>query len=223
MLFPLPYKDELFVNARERGLDPYDVAALIRQESEFNPAARSPANAMGLMQIEPSTGRWLGRREGVAVPATSLFNPRVSIRLGTAYLQQQLSSWDGDWYRTLAAYNAGPNRVRQWLAGTNFREPIEFLESIPFTETREYIQAVMRNADLYRQIYSKWKAPALDFHQKAPTMQLASLLKPAASAAPPAKRVLTSSAKKSPPAKKAASKKSTTAQGSTTHTKRDPA
>ena len=67
MLFPLPYKDDVFVNARERGLDPYDVAALIRQESEFNPSAKSRANAYGLMQLRPATGRMLGRQQGMGV------------------------------------------------------------------------------------------------------------------------------------------------------------
>ena len=155
MLFPLPYKDELFENARARGLDPFYVAGLIRQESEFNPLARSPANALGLMQIEPSTGRMLGRHDGMrAVPPTLLLNPSVSIRLGTQYLRSQLDSWNGDWYRTLAAYDAGPGRVRQWLNLANLREPLEFVETIPFTETREYVQAVLRNADMYRELYS---------------------------------------------------------------------
>ena len=89
-------------------------------------------------------------------------NPAVSIRLGTKYLRQQLDSWDGDWYRTLAAYNAGPGRVHQWLNGANFREPLEFIESIPFTETREYIQAVLRNADIYRELYDGKTRAAVD-------------------------------------------------------------
>jgi len=155
MLFPLPYKDEVFENARARGLDPFYVAALIRQESEFNPGAKSRANALGLMQLIPSTGRMVGRKEGMrSVPASLLLNPGVSIRLGTSYLRAQLSSWDGDWFRTLAAYNAGPGRVHEWLAWTDFRKPVEFVESIPFTETREYVQAVLRNADMYRELYS---------------------------------------------------------------------
>ncbi len=155
MLFPLPYRDQVFASARARGLDPFYVAALIRQESEFNPGAKSRANALGLMQLRPATGRMVGRGQGMrAVPASLLLNPGVSIRLGTEYLRAQLSSWDGDWFRTLAAYNAGPGRVREWLNWTNFREPVEFVESIPFTETREYVQAVLRNADMYRELYS---------------------------------------------------------------------
>jgi soluble lytic murein transglycosylase len=180
MLFPLPYKDEVFESARARGLDPYYVAGLIRQESEFNPVAKSRANAYGLMQLLPSTGRMLGRKDGMsAVSASLLLNPAVSIRLGTQYLRGQLDSWDGDWYRTLAAYNAGPGRVHQWLSWANFREPVEFIESIPFNETREYVQAVLRNADIYRQLYSGKRA--LDSEPKPKTsipLQLAALMKP---------------------------------------------
>jgi soluble lytic murein transglycosylase len=171
MLFPLPYKDELFESARNKGLDPYDVAALIRQESEFNPGAKSPY-AYGLMQLIPSTGRLMGKKEGMrTVPTSVLLNPAVSIRLGTQYLKQQLDNWDGDLFRTLAAYNAGPGRVHQWLTWSNFREPAEFVESIPFNETREYVQAVLRNADIYRQIYSGKNVPA-------PQMTLAKLVTP---------------------------------------------
>lgn len=200
MLFPLPYKNEVFDNARARGLDPFFVAGLIRQESEFNPAAKSRASAYGLMQLLPATGRMLGRKEGMrAVPASLLLNPGVSIRLGTEYLRGQLESWDGDWFRTLAAYNAGPGRVHQWLNWANFREPIEFVESIPFTETREYVQAVLRNADMYRELYSGKHALEPEAKPKTLTpLQLTALMKapvpyqptPAKKAPAAAKRVV---------------------------------
>jgi soluble lytic murein transglycosylase len=240
MLFPLPYKDDVFVNARERGLDPWDVAALIRQESEFNPEAKSRANAYGLMQLIPPTGRMLGRQQGLGAVSTSLLlNPAVSIKLGTEYLRQQLSSWDGDWFRTLAAYNAGPGRVRGWLTGTNYREPAEFVESIPFNETREYVQAVLRNADIYRELYSKANIAVPEGTGKTPPpVKLASLVNPAvpshtAKALPhPAsapKKVLVSSTRKSVPARAAVPKKSTpkkavtAADSSTTPKKHVPA
>ena len=158
MLFPLPYKDVLFRSARVHSLDPYQVAGLIRQESEFNPGAKSHANAYGLMQLIPSTGRMMGRRQGVRVRTAALFDPNMNIRLGTEYLRGQLDSWSGDWTQTLAAYNAGPGRVREWLSWSNYREPAEFVESIPFSETREYVQAVLRNADMYRAIYGGRRA-----------------------------------------------------------------
>jgi soluble lytic murein transglycosylase len=232
MLFPLPYKDDVFVNARERGLDPFDVAALIRQESEFNPTAKSRADAYGLMQLRPPTGRMLGRQQGMGVVSTnSLLNPGVSIKLGTEYLRQQLSSWDGDWFRTLAAYNAGPGRVRQWLTGSNFREPVEFLESIPFSETREYIQAVLRNADIYRELYSKGNTPIPNSPVKAQApVQLASLVKPVVPnkavphPAPVHKKVPAAPAKKPVPvSKKAAPRKAVAADSSSTQKKREPA
>jgi soluble lytic murein transglycosylase len=156
MLFPLPWKDDIVRDATEHEIDPYHVAGLIRQESEFNPNAKSPANAYGLMQLLPATGRMLGKEHGIAItrPVT-LFNPAVNIQLGAHYLRAQLDTWSGDWYRTLAAYNAGPGRVREWTAGAAFREPVEFIESIPFDETREYVQAVLRNAGMYKELYER--------------------------------------------------------------------
>jgi soluble lytic murein transglycosylase len=158
-LFPLPLQEDLVKAAKESNLDPYLVAGLIRQESEFNPAVVSRAHAFGLMQLLPSTGRMLARQEGIApFDSNMLFDPRVSLKLGTSYLRAQLDRWNGSIEQTLAAYNAGPGRVQQWTAGTHFREPAEFIESIPFTETREYVQSVIRNAMVYRQLYSE-KAP----------------------------------------------------------------
>jgi len=154
-LFPLPYREPLTASANAQGLDPYLLAGLIRQESEFNPGAVSRANALGLTQLIPGTGRMMARAQGFG-PFSSgmLFQPDVSLRLGAAYLKTQLSSWNGNLEQTLAAYNAGPGRVREWLTWANYREPAEFVESIPFTETREYVQAVLRNASVYRRLYA---------------------------------------------------------------------
>lgn len=205
MLFPLPYKDELFRNARAHGLDPYYVAGLIRQESEFNPEARSPSNAYGLMQLIPSTGRLMGRQQGMKFVSTSmLLNPSVNIRLGTQYLRGQLNSWNGDWYQTLAAYDAGPGRVREWLMGINYREPVEFVESIPFNETREYVQAVLRNADMYRELYSGKHAAELEqSSEPVKPVQTTSLTSTARQPSPkkpasPARRVATKKKRRVP-------------------------
>lgn len=153
--FPLPYRADLERFAKVNGLDPFLVAALIRQESEFNPKAVSRANARGLTQILPGTGRELSRKLKVRTYATaSLFVPAVNLQLGTFYLKTIVDSLGGRWEAALAAYNAGPSRARAWSSWGEFREPAEFIETVPFAETRNYIQTVLRNADTYRRIYA---------------------------------------------------------------------
>src|SRR5207248_5756426 len=123
------------------------VAGLIRQESEFNPHAISRAKAYGLTQIVPSTGRQLARSAGVRkFNSKMLFQPAISLRLGTYYLRSILDQSGGKWEETLAAYNAGKSHVQEWLTWANYQEPAEFVETIPFTETRDYVQSVVRNA-----------------------------------------------------------------------------
>lgn len=155
LLFPLPYERDLVRNARQQSLDPYMVAALIRQESEFDPHALSAKHAYGLTQVEPATGRAFARRAGVRrFTNRSLFQPAINLKLGTYYLRALLDQWGGKWEQTLASYNAGKSRVNDWLTWNSYQEPAEFVESIPFSETREYVEAVLRNATVYRQLYA---------------------------------------------------------------------
>ncbi|MGA2132746.1 MAG: transglycosylase SLT domain-containing protein [Bryobacteraceae bacterium] len=155
LLFPMPYEKDLVRNAHDRGLDPYVLAALIRQESEFNPQALSVKHAYGLTQVEPATGRALARRAGVThFNNRSLFVPAVNLKLGAFYLRGLLDQWNGQWEQALASYNAGKSRVNDWVTWNRYQEPAEFVESIPFTETREYVEAVLRNAAVYRQLYA---------------------------------------------------------------------
>lgn len=154
LLFPLPFRSELVADATLRGLDPFLVAGLVRQESEFDPQARSPAKAYGLTQVLPVTGRQYAKTAGVAPFTTrSLLMPAANLKIGTTILRGMLDHQGGSWEQTLAAYNAGPSRVAQWIGWNHYREPAEFVESIPFTETRDYVQAVLRNADIYRRLY----------------------------------------------------------------------
>jgi len=154
LLYPLPYRDELFADARAHGLDPYLVAGLIRQESEFSPRAVSPAKAYGLMQVLPVTGRQYARAAGIARFTTSLLvQPAVNLKIGTLIFRSMLDHSGGQVEQTLAAYNAGPMRLAEWVTWTSPHEPAEFIESIPFTETRDYVQAVLRNAEMYRRLY----------------------------------------------------------------------
>jgi soluble lytic murein transglycosylase len=154
LLFPLPYRTDLMQEARLKELDPYLLAGLIRQESEFNPQALSPANAYGLTQVLPATGRQFARRAGIRRFTNSLlFQPATNLKIGSSILRSMLDQNSGKVEQTLAGYNAGPSRAAEWLTWNTYREPAEFVESIPFTETRDYVQAVLRNAEIYRKLY----------------------------------------------------------------------
>jgi soluble lytic murein transglycosylase len=154
LAFPLPYKADLDRFSKANSLDPFLVAALIRQESEFDARAVSRASARGLTQIMPETGRELSRRIHLAPYSTArLFEPAVSLQLGTYYLKMVINQLNGQSEAALAAYNAGLSRAKTWLAWGDYREPAEFTETIPFTETRTYVQTIMRNADMYRRTY----------------------------------------------------------------------
>ena len=155
-LFPRPYWTELQKNALRNRLDPFLVAALIRQESEFNPGAVSYANAWGLMQLLPRVGRTLARQQHVRrYSAAMLLVPNINLQLGTRYFRELLDRYNGNVEYALAAYNAGSDRVQDWVSNGNFKDSPEFVESIPFTQTREYVQAIVRNAAIYRQLYAK--------------------------------------------------------------------
>jgi len=158
LLFPLPYRTELERNARQNGLDPFLVAGLVRQESEFNPQALSPAHAYGLTQVLPGTGRALARKLGPRRFRTNmLFRPEINLRLGTNYLRTLFEEHAKQWEITLASFNAGKSRVENWLSWAKYQEPAEFIESIPFSETRTYVLAVLRNAQIYRRLYGTEK------------------------------------------------------------------
>ncbi len=153
-LFPRPYWDALRTYSEENGLDPYLVASLIRQESEFNPSAVSRANAYGLMQLLPRTGKGEARKTGLQHYSTdSLLDPTTNIELGTHYFRQMVDEFGGQVEYALAAYNAGADRVQDWRSSGSYRDVEEFVESIPFTETREYVQAIVRNAEVYKKVY----------------------------------------------------------------------
>jgi soluble lytic murein transglycosylase len=155
-LFPRPYWTDLKKFSVANGLDPYLVASLIRQESEFNPAAVSRANAVGLMQLLPKTGKLVARQEKLKrYYPSQLYTPAVNLQLGTRYFKGMVDQFGGSFEYALAAYNAGSDRVEEWLGQGKYRDAPEFVESIPFTETREYVQAILRNASVYKQLYGE--------------------------------------------------------------------
>jgi soluble lytic murein transglycosylase len=150
--FPLPFEESIRQWSARAGVDPMLTAGLIRQESAFEPEARSPANAMGLMQLLPKTARLVAGQAKVRYMRAQLFDPDYNVHLGTIYFAGLLKTLGGV-ESALAAYNAGEERVAQWNAGRAYREIAEFVDSIPFTETREYVEIVSRNAEIYRKIY----------------------------------------------------------------------
>ena len=154
LIFPQPYWSDLVTDSQRNGLDPYLVASLIRQESEFNAGAVSPAHAMGLMQLLAVTGKENAKKEGLkGFNAGQLLNPAINLQLGTRNLKGVLDRFGGQPEYALAAYNAGDVPVRQWMSVGDYKDIAEFVESIPYTETREYVQAILRNRELYRMLY----------------------------------------------------------------------
>ena len=157
IFYPLTNWKDIKHWAARRNLDPYQVAGLIRQESVFNPKAKSHANAYGLMQLilptAQSTARKYGSAAGSSVGVPDLYNPAVNIELGTAYFRDQLDKFGRIEY-VAAAYNAGPGRIPTWRA-TLPAEIDEFVEAIPFRETRMYVMGVVRNTAQYRRLYDE--------------------------------------------------------------------
>jgi len=155
VFYPLAYWDIIVQESKARNLDPYQVAGLIRQETIFATRARSGANAYGLMQVLVPTARLTAQKYGVSreITADSLYEPRLNIQLGTAYLRDQIDKFGRIEY-VAAAYNAGPLRAVQWKASLPF-EIDEWAEAVPFKETRGYVQGVVRNRLQYMRLYDE--------------------------------------------------------------------
>ena len=154
LAYPVVDQAELVRQARARSIDPTLVAAIIRQESSFNPRAVSVAGARGLMQVMPSVGQQVARSLGYPLwDPGLLFDADANLELGVAHLASSIRQYD-DIVRVLAAYNAGGSRVTRWTAKAGTQDPEVFAERIPFTETRDYVRIVQRNAELYRVLYN---------------------------------------------------------------------
>ena len=157
-LYPLPYEPALRREAAKNGFDPMLAAGLIRQESTFQADAVSHKNAVGLMQVLPQTGRLMARHLKVRYTKNSLFEPDFNLQVGMVYVAGLLRDLGAPEY-ALAAFNAGEDRIALWRSERTYEEIPELVESIPFTETRDYVQIVLRNAEVYRMIYGS-TAPA---------------------------------------------------------------
>lgn len=155
IFFPLVAWNAIKEEAKRYGIDPYVAAGLIRQESVFNPNATSRVGARGLMQVMPATGQLVSKRQGGgAISAADLYNPSLNIKLGMNYLAQVLGQFGRIEYAA-AAYNAGPSRAQRWIAERGSMDIEDWIESIPFSETRGYVQGVLRYAANYRRLYKE--------------------------------------------------------------------
>jgi soluble lytic murein transglycosylase len=150
--FPLPYAAQIRSDARRTHTDPMIIAGLIHQESAFEKGAHSYANAFGLMQLVPETADRYARQLRMNFSEDQLLDPAYNLRLGTVYFGELMHSFHTP-EAALAAYNAGEDRVALWQSGQKYSELPEFVESIPFTQTREYVEIVLRNAAIYRRLY----------------------------------------------------------------------
>ena len=154
VLFPLPYEAVIRREAAKNNFDPMLAAGLMRQESTFQSDALSPQNAIGLMQVIPKTGRLLAKQLRVRYSNDRLFQPEYNIQLGMLYISGLVKLTGAPEY-ALAAFDAGEDRIAAWKAERNYEEIPELVESIPFSETRDYVQIVLRNCEAYRMIYGQ--------------------------------------------------------------------
>ncbi|WP_282342220.1 transglycosylase SLT domain-containing protein [Pseudomonas sp. PS02288] len=164
--FPMAYRADLVQQARVRGLHSSWVFAITRQESAFMADARSGVGAMGLMQLMPATAKETARKFGIPLAnPNNVLTPTTNIQLGAAYLSQVHAQFNGNRVLASAAYNAGAGRVRQWLRGANHLAFDVWVESIPFDETRQYVQNVLTYAVIYGQKLNA-PQPLVDWHER---------------------------------------------------------
>jgi soluble lytic murein transglycosylase len=160
VIFPVAYFDLIRKYAEAHKLDPYVMAALIAQESTFDPGVKSVANAWGLMQILPSTGREYAKKLGITpFRTTRLTEPEVNVRIGMAFFADLLQNL-GDLSLALAAYNAGEDRAEHWKAARQGVDQDQFIDDIPYTETQGYVRRILGQAEDYRRLYPIGKASA---------------------------------------------------------------
>ncbi|MBE8990082.1 transglycosylase SLT domain-containing protein [Nostoc sp. LEGE 12450] len=152
--YPFPYLRETEKWSIERKLNPLLVTALMRQESRFEPKIKSVADATGLMQVLPSTAKWIAPQIKVDFKTINLENPNDNIMLGTWYLDHTHQQYNNNSLLAIASYNAGPGNVSKWLQTLTTQDPDEFVEQIPFDETKNYVRQVFGNYWNYLRLYN---------------------------------------------------------------------
>jgi soluble lytic murein transglycosylase len=203
IIYPIAYWESIQKYAGEAGLDPYMVAALAAQESTFVANIRSPAKAVGLLQLEPSTARQVAKRIDMKYTAKTLTDPDANLRLGTAYLAAKVREF-GDLHLVLASYNAGESPVHRWLDERPSLPREEFIDDIPYPETQNYVKRILGTAEDYRRIYGAAAGGVSDDDE----IPVASPGEPASDVTPqPVAKKSPAPKKKAAPAKPAARKR----------------
>lgn len=156
-LYPFPYSEIVYRCALEKDIDPFLVAAVIRTESKFDPQARSPKGALGLMQMMPETAKWVAEQMDFPTDfdISHLENPEVNIRMGTWYLSSLEKEFKGNEVLILAAYNGGRGNVKQWMGKYDWPMSFNDATKIPFLETREYVNKVLHSKKRYQELYGR--------------------------------------------------------------------
>ncbi|MEA1960449.1 MAG: lytic transglycosylase domain-containing protein [Bacillota bacterium] len=154
VFYPLSHRDVVFSTASEYEINPYLVFAIIRAESKYETSAESPVGAKGLMQIMPDTAEWIAEQmELDEFNPEDLHDPQVNIRMGCWYVNNLTEEFSGNTALTIAAYNAGRGKVKQWLLEGSWDGNIQTMKGIPFPETRQYVRNVLKNYEAYKAIY----------------------------------------------------------------------
>ncbi len=153
-IYPTKYFSLISAEAERTAIDPYLVSAVAKVESNMQADALSSAGAVGLMQIMPETGAWLAERGGYAFVEEQLYQPQYNLRLGCDYLRYLLEYWQWDIYKAVASYNAGQSKVAAWLSEGIWDGTAANLADIPFTETRDYVQRVIKAYREYTELYA---------------------------------------------------------------------
>ncbi|NLM21736.1 MAG: lytic transglycosylase domain-containing protein [Peptococcaceae bacterium] len=154
VLYPYPYREIVEKYAQAYGVDPYLVVAVMREESHFKPESYSHKGAVGLMQIMPNTAKEIALWLGEDYKQEELTNPETNIRYGTRYLSHLNNQFAGNSILVLASYNAGSGRVQQWLKQLPEGTTTYLIEDIPYRETKQYVQKVLRSYRIYAKIYN---------------------------------------------------------------------
>ncbi|MBQ2887774.1 MAG: lytic transglycosylase domain-containing protein [Firmicutes bacterium] len=153
-IYPTKYFPLISAEAEQAAIDPYLVCAVAKVESNMQTDALSSAGAVGLMQIMPETGAWLAERGGYDFVEEQLYQPQYNLRLGCDYLRYLLEYWQWDIYKAVASYNAGQSKVAAWLADGVWDGTAANLADIPFAETRDYVQRVIKAYREYTELYA---------------------------------------------------------------------